>query len=355
MDQRLKDSFARLHLAHVGQYSVLSVDPPIFYVQFWLDALEQFLPGYRLLFDHLRGRKAYCLCCYSWNITQQVLRDVQQLEQRRQAEFPDIEFVHLCNEPGQVEQFDAFGARAIYCSQNSFVDESAFRLLPDREKRFDAVYNSRLTPWKRHVLAAEISRLAVIYYPSPHDSREASEEIRRRLAHAYYLNHPGGAEYRYLSREEINRGLNAARTGLCLSAEEGAMYASMEYLLAGLPIVTTTSQGGRDVFFEPDFVATVEADPGAVRAAVEELPGRAPAAEDIRARTLAKVWQHRDRFIELVQSIYDAHGAARDFRGEWPRVFHHGMTRTTSHLETIALLRQAEARGQRMTPPEGQR
>ena len=42
---------------------------------------------------------------------------------------------------------------------------------------------------------------------------------------------------------------NLSKVGLCLSKAEGAMYSSMEYLLCGLPIVSTKSIGGRDEFF----------------------------------------------------------------------------------------------------------
>ena len=34
-----------------------------------------------------------------------------------------------------------------------------------------------------------------------------------------------------------------------MSSQEGAMYSSVEYLLCGLPIVSTKSTGGHDVFF----------------------------------------------------------------------------------------------------------
>jgi glycosyltransferase involved in cell wall biosynthesis len=49
----------------------------------------------------------------------------------------------------------------------------------------------------------------------------------------------------------VNQGLARAVVGLCLSTVEGSNYASMEYMLAGLPIVSTPSIGGREVYFDP--------------------------------------------------------------------------------------------------------
>ncbi|WP_164127899.1 glycosyltransferase, partial [Stenotrophomonas maltophilia] len=61
-----------------------------------------------------------------------------------------------------------------------------------------------------------------------------------------------------LTPEAVNRVYNQAAVGLCLSAVEGAMCASMEYLMAGLPVVSTPSVGGRDVYFDPDYCIIAE-------------------------------------------------------------------------------------------------
>jgi glycosyltransferase involved in cell wall biosynthesis len=103
------------------------------------------------------------------------------------------------------------------------------------------------------------------------------------------------------------------------------MFASIEYLLCGLPVVTTRSIGGRDVFFDPAYVEWVEDDPEAVAQGVRNLIARAPEPEFIRARTLARMEEHRQRlrtFLKEVIPPFEApwppgsHGAldARDLR-----------------------------------------
>jgi glycosyltransferase involved in cell wall biosynthesis len=79
------------------------------------------------------------------------------------------------------------------------------------------------------------------------------------------------------------------------------MFASIEYLLCGLPVVTTRNSGGRDVFFDPEYVETVDDDSEAVNRGVLNLIARAPNASLIRAKTLLKMEEHRQRLRELLR------------------------------------------------------
>jgi glycosyltransferase involved in cell wall biosynthesis len=121
-----------------------------------------------------------------------------------------------------------------------------------------------------------------------------------------------------LKAAEVNEACNSAAVGLCLSASEGAMLASMEYLLAGLPIVTTPSLGGRDLFFDPEYCLTVPPDPRSVREGVEALRRRRIPREYVRQRTLAKIEPQRRTFLELLDGILERQGSAPCFCGPWP-------------------------------------
>ena len=99
------------------------------------------------------------------------------------------------------------------------------------------------------------------------------------------------------------------------------MLASMQYLLAGLPIVSTASLGGRGDFYHPDYVRIVDATPRAVAEGISELRRRKASPDEIRARTLARVWEHRERLFRYVDEIYASHGCDRKFAAEWPSVF----------------------------------
>jgi hypothetical protein len=81
------------------------------------------------------------------------------------------------------------------------------------------------------------------------------------------------------------------------------MYSSMEYLLAGLPIVNTPNLGGRDVYFDPDYCLTVDPDADAVKNAVLELKRRKIPRAYVRERTLEKVKVDRERFLNLLADL----------------------------------------------------
>jgi glycosyltransferase involved in cell wall biosynthesis len=81
------------------------------------------------------------------------------------------------------------------------------------------------------------------------------------------------------------------------------MYTSIEYLLAGLPIVSTRNIGGRDVYFDPEYCITTEADPEAIRAAVLELKARRIPRDHIRRRTLARIDADRQRFLDFLSAL----------------------------------------------------
>ena len=65
-------------------------------------------------------------------------------------------------------------------------------------------------------------------------------------------------------------------------------FASMEYLLAGRPVVSTPSLGGRDFFFDNRYVEIVDPTPEAVLEGVNRLRKKRLDPAFIRAETLKK-------------------------------------------------------------------
>jgi glycosyltransferase involved in cell wall biosynthesis len=122
----------------------------------------------------------------------------------------------------------------------------------------------------------------------------------------------------YLSPEQVNEICNQAAVGLCLSAVEGAMFASMEYMLAGLPIVSTPSIGGRDVYFDEAYCIIAAPDPRQIRDAVTALKQRAIPRDFIAARTRDKVDRDRRRLLALVDDLREQAGRPRRDEAVWP-------------------------------------
>lgn len=365
-----------------GLYLVLSPNPPIFYVKHWMNDQLLFPNSLDMLFEYLDKRRAYFLYNWGWNIDDPARVDLaRHFERRHQKRYPGHKFVHLCNSISQRDVFLEKGLQAVLCNHNAFVDENIFRPLSDVERTFDAVYSARFSAYKRHHLALSVPNLGLIYpVVKGVDTETAIEEARSQFAHAHFFNHEPDpslhpsehssvhasepsvdpseqrsvdpseiqpqraqypAEYRYLRPEQINAYLNKCRVGLCLSVVEGGMNASIEYLLSGLPIVSTKSKGGRDEFFDDSYALIVEDLAEAVRDGVAEMIRREIAPEFVREKALEKVRVHRQTFFNVIEDIYKSEGVTRDFAEEWPLIYTNKLYKRLQHKDTIAALEAA--------------
>lgn len=201
----------------------------------------------------------------------------------------------LANSPNEEHVLSGLGLNCIQCHQNAFVDERRYPII-SREKKYDAIYIARVTPFKRHALARLVSSLRLIGDPAYLKSeKEYSDDILfNQLKHARWTAHVNG--------KNIPGEIAQARCGLCLSQVEGAMFVSIEYLLCGIPIVNTRNIGGRDELF-PDFaVKTVADTPEAIADAVKSFAEHAPDPQKIRAATLEKMKPQRETFRNLLNA-----------------------------------------------------
>jgi glycosyltransferase involved in cell wall biosynthesis len=318
MDQTLLP-FKRLDLGAATDNYLLDTEPVILITHWETHHL-------RLMLQVLPRTRAHIVFFLWWSHeTDSRVQLLRAEYQRYVKQRPEHTVLFLCNTPAEAAALTRHGIPNVYCNQNALIDERLYRPNPAIERRFDAIYNSRLEPFKRHSLARQVRSLAIVTYAVDELPIDHVREVRRMLGHAEWLNFPTPDRYRLIPREEIPRHLASARVGLCLSAEEGAMYASAEYLLCGLPVVSTRSTGGRDTFFDEDYVAIVDDTPEAVAAGVERMASRSLDPDYVRNRTLEKMRRHRDTFIDTIQGIYDADGVTKDFRREFASRFRNRM------------------------------
>jgi glycosyltransferase involved in cell wall biosynthesis len=289
----------------------------------------------------LRERRVHALINVYWTLENpRFLKNAVSAYRQHTGVFPEHRLLFLCNAPREVELLETEGIPAVLCNHNLFVDEDVFCIDPASRKDFDAIYVAVISRYKRHALCRDLPSVAFVYY-DPHTRAGSTyfAELGEMLPNATFINeqYAQRALARPLHRRAeklINQLLaqrrhvnlpphgvaaciNRARVGLCLSAEEGAMFASTEYLLCGVPVVTTVSRGGRDYFFAPEFCTTVEPDPRAVGRAVADLARRAPPPETIRAATLEKVRRERLKLRDILQAIFEAEGIMSRFAEAW--------------------------------------
>lgn len=231
---------------------------------------------------------------------------------------PSVSIKHMCNEECTNRELRQADVPAVHINQNALIDERIFKKTKQEcEPVFDAVYLARMSQIKRHYLAELIpSVLFVGGIACEEDSIEYFDAVRTycRNGEFTHLHEPN----KVYPPSWVAEKISLAGVGLCLSAVEGGMYASVEYLLCGLPVVNTENRGGRDEWLHPAFTKTVVPDGEAVASAVCELRARCIDGEWIRSSTLELMLRHRHRFYELGQDIFHSYGSSADFcRAFW--------------------------------------
>jgi len=329
----------KIYYQNIAEIAIISANPLILYIPIDID-ISGFVQNYRRLFDSIKHRSANVICCTYWYFEKEKhVRQLADTVRQYGTDHPNLKFTFLANTPEQNELFAAACLDTILCNHNALVDERLFFPIEYAVRTIDAVYDARLAEWKRHRLAAQIEKLGLIYHRAPVlEDAAYVEQIKNELAYARFFNHDDSGVYVTLTPNEVNEALNQCRVGLCLSETEGAMFASIQYLLAGLPVVTTLSRGGRDVFFDDEIAITVEPTPDAVREGVREMIGRRLDAGYVRAKTLARMRGHRERFVELVQTMFGEAGVERDYAADFQTSFTNKLLKRVNLNSIIGML-----------------
>jgi len=239
----------------------------------FLDQLPEFFVSYKSLFECLKSSEFHLI--NSWRgfaESDSLMLRIKASDELIRDNFPNVTSYNLCNTHKQLELFKANNLESIFCNHNCFIDERIFHPIDSITKEFDAVYDARIIELKRHYLGSKIKSIALLYARNDEERQtDYFAKILSDIPQAYLYNHNESGDYKNLSPEDVNRCLNECKVGLCLSEKEGAMLASAQYLLCGLPVVSTENLRGRDEFFDEEYVVTVRADPDEVNHAVQYL------------------------------------------------------------------------------------
>lgn len=314
--------------------SLLHTDPYVLYVPSIslnneIQALKQYLTG----------KQAYFLIAPYWNVCDYIMKDyttfINNTEECHKV-------IILTNTLDEQDRFNNLGVQNIWCSHNAFVDPNIFNII-DNDKQYKAIYNARFNKDKRHHLAKKIDNLACITWGFGNEKEKEYLTNLQSTQKITILNEINKDKIISKKPHEVNTAYSLAYTGLCLSSAEGAMYSSIEYLLAGLPIVSTRSRGGRDVFFNEYNSTIVEDNEDAVLEAVDNIISHYDTIDRQKIRNEAITVQesHLDRFKKLIISILNNHNINIDMTEWWNRHYVHKMVKwypdLDSFLRTIPL------------------
>ena len=206
--------------------------------------------------------------------------------------FPEARIIFLVNEKEAIHVLKD-SAECVWCHQNAFLDPRRYPLATGNRK-FDAIYVARITPFKRHALAAKVPNLHLVGEYSPNET-DYFRETMRTVPHARWDE----KVYPWL----IGRRMARASCGLALSSMEGAMFACGEYSLCGLPVVNTKNVGGRDLMLPGFSVFRAEDTPESVAEGVEHWKSSTVPPQEIRSAFLKLAQKHRACLDDLLASI----------------------------------------------------
>lgn len=254
----------------------------------------------------LLDARTHVLFSFSWFRDEAALRHLRSLLASEGVVRRAGQLLFLLNSAEELTAFRTLvpGFEAMHFNNASLIDPNAFQVA-EGPRRFEAVLNAKPLAFKRHALSVQVpDRLFVTY-----DVNERDEGATRCVD----LDSLGAAEIRRnLSVEGVARALGEAKVGLMLSEVEGACYASLEYLLCGLPVVSTASVGGRHDFYDDANSLVVPASADAVGQGVAQLVGRLARRQmsraEIRRRALIRRRSFLDALAARLQLLIDQAG-----------------------------------------------
>jgi glycosyltransferase involved in cell wall biosynthesis len=259
-----------------------------------------FKSGVTLAIQAAKGQNCYVIVQPSWDLFK-VAKDLASDIFRFKSKNKYMHFVVLCPTFEEVELLNAHGVEALWVHKNAFIDEKIFHPIPDINKKYSAIHIANVEKFKRHHLAWNIQHIAVLTYSYKFNLN--LNELRGYKHLAYSNFNLLSNVFTFLNPLEVNRIICASNCGLILSAKEGTNNASTEYLLSGIPVVSTQSDGGRKEFFNPHHVSIVNADPDSVQMAVNWYQRNYINPTEIRESILVKIRENRRRFLDWLCKI----------------------------------------------------
>jgi glycosyltransferase involved in cell wall biosynthesis len=203
----------------------------------------------------------------------------------------------MVNAADEEQMRKRFRVRGAHFNQNFYINEHLYKPI-EQPKLYDAIYTAQLNSSKRVWLAKNIEKLMVVSYGGNLHS------YCPELKHADFNKE-------FIPRPELAKKYNQAYVGLILSALEGANLASSEYLLCGIPVVSTPSKGGRDEFFTPGNSTIVPPEAQAVSQAVQTWKELSPNPQEIRQQTLKKINDLRLKYCNYIAQLIQHEGGKK--------------------------------------------
>ncbi len=298
-------------------HTVSQQDPIILHGYDWAGGLHPFSQ----LLPHITHAPATLLLSLSWTLLDKsrfrfMLKELAAYKQAR----PQHRIVILANMQEEKALLDHHNIPNILCSTNAFLDERLYFPL-ERDKVWQGIITARMRPFKRIHLVQELTSCCLITYPTYDDDAEYDAQLRRDVPHLSRPQYENGVFKTFFKEATLREYIARSHCGLALSEAEGGCFAAIEYLLCGLPVVSTPNLGGRNIFLHPDYSYFCHPNTHGVRLAVEAAQKCSTSPLDIRENCLSNMGYFRSKYIELLEEEAKIHGYGSTYTCDFPKIF----------------------------------
>lgn len=206
-------------------------------------------------------------------------------------------FIVLCNDYKELKNYLHCGFNSsILLNHNAFLDENIYTIL-EETRIYDAILIARRSPFKRLHLANKINNLALVTGNINYSTTPETVPVPPHV----------NEDNKRLNQPEIVKIINQSKCGLCLSEIEGACFSSSEYLLCGIPVVSTQSLGGRDIWYDEDNSIICSNTDDSVLESVLKIKNKKYNSNKIRKKHILLSLYFRNSFIDQLEKIFKKH------------------------------------------------
>jgi len=199
----------------------------------------------------------------------------------------------FCNELEECSYFNELGIPNIHINQNCWLDYNLFNII-NSSKKYDIVYNGCNAYYKNHFLLENIKKYkkVFLYYKTYENIN-----LKKFNPSKMYCN---------VNSKKVVNIINRSKVGVILSELEGACYASSEYLLCGLPVISVKNNGGRNFWYDANNSLTIEKDKNQLIGAIDNILANYSlySPQKIRYNHILKTLEVRKKFYDFIKVLF---------------------------------------------------
>lgn len=221
------------------------------------------------------------------------------------------EIVILANTLEEKDFFEQNTHREVLlCNNNAFINEDIFKPFDAPVKIYDMSVNSRFVRKKNTCIAKLVDNVVHMgYYAEKTDFHHIFPPFGQYVnfsdttSSGTYSFSPN--DFRFLNGSVVNEYNNKSITGGIFTSVEGACRSSSEYLLAGIPVVSTVSLGGRDIWYDRHNSLICDGTPESVAECVNIFKSNPVDPYEIRFNHINLSNSHRNTLVNRIEEIVD--------------------------------------------------